>query len=85
LAREIDFHKNVSYTKNLETTEVNVSGYPASQIVYTTSDTIPNGKTMSLLVKVDNKVYYLTYYSNIERYSQYLPLVQKMINSLQIK
>ena len=39
---------------------------------------------MHLLVKVDNIVYFLTYASDIERYSQYLPLVQKMIDSLQI-
>lgn len=84
IASEIDFNKNISFVKNLETKEVKVSGYPAFKIVYTTADTNPSGKYMHLLVKVDSLVYFLTYASDIERYSEYLPLVQKMIDSLQI-
>ena len=70
--------------KIIETRALNVAGYPAFQIVYTAADSNPSDKYMYLLVKVDNKVYFLTYTLDIERYAQYLPLAQKMIDSLQI-
>lgn len=63
-----------------------LAGYPAYRLVYTSS--LEDGmviKHMEIGTKVDERVYYLNYYAEVEKYPDYLPVIQDMINSFEIQ
>ena len=62
-----------------------LAGYPAYRLVY--SETLEDGiviKEMETGAIVGDRVYYLTYFAEDEKYADFLPVIQDMINSFSI-
>jgi len=57
---------------------------PAYKLVYTDREDNINYKTMEIGTIIGDKVYYIQYIAEEKKYSNYLPTIQMMINSLQI-
>jgi eukaryotic-like serine/threonine-protein kinase len=57
---------------------------PAYKLVFTDEEEEIHYKTMEIGTIIGDKVYLLSYAAQEEQYSDYLPTVQKMINSLKI-
>jgi eukaryotic-like serine/threonine-protein kinase len=57
---------------------------PAYKLVFTDEEDEIHYKTMEIGTIIGEKVYLLSYAAQEEQYSDYLPTVQKMINSLKI-
>lgn len=62
-------------------------GMPAYEILYTTVN--PHGGTDIVLNReigtmIENQVYYITYSALISRYSEFLPIVEKMVKSVKL-
>jgi hypothetical protein len=63
-----------------------LAGHPAYRLVYT--NTLENDiplKQMEIGTKVGEKIYFLTYYAEVEKYHDFLPVIQEMINSFEIE
>ena len=58
--------------------------HPAYRLIYTDREDNINYKTMEIGTIIGDKVYYIQYIAEEKKYSNYLPTVQMMINSLQI-
>jgi hypothetical protein len=66
-----------------ESTPTVLAGIPAYKIVYSeTLQQVPL-QVMQVLAINDNKAYVLTYIAELPKYSTYLPVVQKMIDSFE--
>ena len=66
--------------------QTNLAGKPATRLVYTT--TSPQGvkfRLMQELSIIGNKTFFITYGSPTPSYPTYLPAVQRMIESIEIK
>lgn len=61
-----------------------LSGYPAYKIVFTDEEDGIDYKSMEIGTVIGDKVYFVTYYTEEEHYSDYLPTVQKMISSVEM-
>jgi eukaryotic-like serine/threonine-protein kinase len=61
-----------------------LAGKPAYKLVFTDEEDEIYYKTMDIGTIIGDKVYSLSYVAQREQYSDYLPTVQKMINSLKI-
>jgi eukaryotic-like serine/threonine-protein kinase len=61
-----------------------LAGKPAYKLVFTDEEDEIYYKTMDIGTIIGGKVYSLSYVAQREQYSDYLPTVQKMINSLKI-
>jgi hypothetical protein len=60
-------------------------GYQGNKIVYTYSNPIVGTtKALDIITTIANKVYFLSYNADADRYLGHLPTVQKMIDSLRI-
>ena len=60
-------------------------GYPAHKIIYTYSNPIVGiTKAMDILTIKSDKLYFLSYNADAVKYSKYLPIIQKVIDSFQI-
>jgi serine/threonine-protein kinase len=72
------------YTDQVEesTTNAILANQPAYSLIYT--DTITWDKVKEVGTIIGDKVYILTYSTNIQNYSTYLATVDKMIDSFQI-
>ena len=57
---------------------------PAYRLIYTDREDNINYKTMEIGTIIGDKVYYIQYIAEEKKYSNYLPTIQMMINSLQI-
>ena len=57
---------------------------PAYRLIYTDREDNINYKTMEIGTIIGDKVYYIRYNAEEKKYSNYLPTIQMMINSLQI-
>jgi hypothetical protein len=57
---------------------------PAYRLIYTDREDNINYKTMEIGTIIGDKVYYIQYIAEENKYSTYLPTIQMMINSLQI-
>jgi len=70
----------------VESTLTSVSGgNPAHKIVYTYSNPIVGiTKVMDILTIKSDKLYFLSYNADAVKYSRYLPIIQKVIDSFQI-
>jgi hypothetical protein len=66
----------------LESIETTFLGHPAHMIIFTATDNTQNlRKAMQIWFKEDTKAYLITYKSDNERFSKYLPTIDKMLNS----
>jgi eukaryotic-like serine/threonine-protein kinase len=66
------------------TTNNVLAGLPAYKSVYTYTDQNTIFKDMEIGAIKGNKVYSLTYEAGINEYNDYLPIIQKMIDSFEI-
>ena len=68
--------------KVLESIETTFLGHPAHKIIFTATDNTQNmRKAMQIWFKEETKAYLMTYKSDNERFSKYLPTIDKMLNS----
>ena len=55
---------------------------PAKKIIFTATDYGEEKQALQLITKNNDKVYLITYKANVDKYEQYFPTIQKMLNSL---
>src|SRR4029079_10091991 len=68
--------------QRLESIQTTFLGNPAHMIIFTATDNTENlRKAMQIWFKEDNKAYLITYKSDNDNFSKYLPTVDKMLNS----
>lgn len=66
----------------LESMETIFLGHPSHMIIFTATDNTESmRKAMQIWFKEDNKAFLMTYKSDNQRYSKYLPTIDKMLNS----
>lgn len=66
----------------LESMETIFLGHPSHMIIFTATDNTQSmRKAMQIWFKEDNKAFLMTYKSDNQRYSKYLPTIDKMLNS----
>ncbi len=66
----------------LESMETIFLGHPSHMIIFTATDSTQSmRKAMQIWFKEDNKAFLMTYKSDNQRYSKYLPTIDKMLNS----
>jgi len=66
----------------LESMETIFLGHPSHMIIFTVTDNTQSmRKAMQIWFKEDNKAFLMTYKSDNQRYSKYLPTIDKMLNS----
>ena len=61
-----------------------LAGKPAYKLVYSDEDDEIYYKTLDIGTIIGDKVYSIRYIAKEEQYSEYLPTIQKMINSFKI-
>jgi hypothetical protein len=72
--------------KLLESTSTTLAGKPAHKVVFSATDNNQvERKAMQLWTVIDDKAILITYKAEPDKYSSYLPTIEKMINSLQVK
>jgi hypothetical protein len=70
---------------DVDTDSIILAGHPGYRIIYASLS--QNGsiiKQMEIGTLIDNRVYYLIYYAELEKYDDFLPVIQEMINSFKI-
>ena len=55
---------------------------PAKKIIFTATDVEEKKQALQLITKNNDKVYLITYKADVDKYEQYFPIIQKMLNSL---
>ncbi|CAN5496591.1 hypothetical protein BH18THE1_BH18THE1_06710 [soil metagenome] len=66
----------------LESMETIFLGHPSHMVIFTAVDNTQSmRKAMQIWFKEDNKAFLMTYKSDNQRYSNYLPTIDKMLNS----
>ncbi len=55
---------------------------PAKKIMFTAMDDEEKKQALQLITKNNAKVYLITYKAYVDKYEQYFPIIQKMLNSL---
>ena len=76
--------QNHSDFKLLESTEFKLAGNMAHKIVFTATDNIKHErKAMQIWTVEGDKAYLITYKAEPGQYSNYLPTIQKMVDSIQ--
>ena len=66
----------------LESMETIFLGHPSHMVIFTATDNTQSmRKAMQIWFKEDNKAFLMTYKSDNQRYSNYLPTIDKMLNS----
>jgi hypothetical protein len=55
---------------------------PAKKIIFTAMDDQEKKQALQLITKNNDKVYLITYKAYVDKYEQYFPIIQKMLNSL---
>ncbi|MGZ5491389.1 MAG: hypothetical protein ACXWE6_11685, partial [Nitrososphaeraceae archaeon] len=55
---------------------------PAKKIIFTATDDGEKKQALQLITKNNDKVYLVTYKANVDKYEQYFPIIQTMLNSL---
>jgi len=69
-----------------ESTSTTLAGKPAHKLVFSATDNNQiERRAMQLWSVIDNKAILITYKAQPDKYSTYLPTIEKMINSLQVK
>lgn len=54
----------------------------AKKIIFTAMDNEEKKQALQLITKNNDKVYLITYKAYVDKYEQYFPIIQKMLNSL---
>jgi len=54
---------------------------PAKKIMFTAMDDEEKKQALQLITKNNDKVYLITYKAYVDKYEQYFPIIQKMLNS----
>jgi hypothetical protein len=83
----ISYYKETLTGFNLVESDTNTSiiaGKPAYKLVYTDVEDETNYKTLEIGTIIGDKVYYIEYIAEAEKYSGYLPTIQMMIDSFEI-
>ncbi len=74
-----DLYPDIQVLESIETTFL---GHPAHMIIFTATDNTQNmRKAMQIWFNEDSKAYLITYKSDNERFSKYLPTIDKMLNT----
>jgi hypothetical protein len=69
-----------------ESTSTTLAGLPAHKVVFSATDNNQvERKAMQLWTVIDDKAILITYKAQPDKYSNYLPTVEKMITSLRVK
>jgi serine/threonine-protein kinase len=69
-----------------ESTSTTLAGKPAHKVVFSATDNNQvQRKALQLWTVIDNKAILITYKAQPDKYSGYLPTIEKMINSFQVK
>jgi serine/threonine-protein kinase len=69
-----------------ESASTTLAGKPAHKIVFSATDNNQvQRKALQLWTVIDNKAILITYKAQHDKYSSYLPTIEKMINSFQVK
>jgi hypothetical protein len=69
-----------------ESTSTTLAGKPAHKVVFSATDNNQvQRKALQLWTVIDNKAILITYKAQPDKYSSYLPTIEKMINSFQVK
>ena len=55
---------------------------PAKKIIFTAMDNEEKKQAIQLITKNNDKVYLITYKAYVDKYEQYYPIIEKMLNSL---
>lgn len=55
---------------------------PAKKIMFTAMDDEEKKQALQLITKNNDKIYLITYKAYVDKYEQYFPIIQKMLNSL---
>jgi hypothetical protein len=80
-----DYNDSEDFEVVESNTNSTLAGYPAYKLVFTdVYDDDINYESMEFGTIIGDKVYFATYEAEEEQYSDYLPTVQKMIDSLKI-
>ena len=66
----------------LESYDITFAGHPAHKIIFTATDNTSHlRKAMQIWFKDDTKAYLITYKADVEKFPQYLPTIEKMLNT----
>jgi DNA-binding beta-propeller fold protein YncE len=92
LQEALDIYRNNTNFRVLESNTIsNLAGMPAYSLIYSWTTQNPPGqhnynlKTMEIAaITENNRGYYIDYYAEEDKYDDYLPTIQKMIDSLVI-
>ena len=69
-----------------ESTSTTLAGKPAYRVVFTATDNNQlERKAMQIWTIIDNKAILITYKAQPDKYSTYLPTIERMISSFQVK
>jgi hypothetical protein len=80
-------YKETSTNFNLIESDTNnsmLAEMPAYKLVYTDVEDDTNYKTMEIGTIIGDKVYYIEYIAEEEKYDNYLPTIQMMLNSFEL-
>ena len=75
---------NTVGSKILESTDTKLAGSPAHRIVGTFKQANNDLKVLDIWTIKDSQLYRITFYAQQTKYADYLPTIQKMIDSFQI-
>lgn len=77
---------NWKYDKTIESGSCTLGGLPAYKLIFTRNIGTPGADVpfMKVWAVKDNKAYIVTY-AGLEKFYEYLPMVQKMVDSIEIK
>ncbi len=76
--------KDVKDFKLIDSSKIKVDGKNANKIVYTANIKDIDVKTMQVWILKDYKVYVATYVSEVDKFSKFLPTVNKIVDSLKV-
>jgi eukaryotic-like serine/threonine-protein kinase len=66
----------------LESSDITFAGHPAHKIIFTATDNTSHlRKAMQIWFKDDTKKYLILYKADVEKFPQYLPTIEKMLNT----
>lgn len=66
----------------LESSDITFAGHPAHKIIFTATDsTLHLRKAMQIWFKDDTKKYLILYKADVEKFPQYLPTIEQMLNT----
>jgi hypothetical protein len=69
-------------TNILESSDITFAGHPAHKIIFTATDNTTHlRKAMQIWFKDDTNAYLITYKADVEKFPQYLPTIEKMLNT----